>query len=70
MMTLGKTRNRRRSNERSWRWPKIDLQRVLPSFAGLVAVGLLVAAIIQALDQPIDQLKLQGRFQRVTPMEV
>ena len=70
MMTLGKTRNRRRSNERSWRWPKIDLQRVLPSIAGLVAVGLLVAAIIQALDQPIDQLKLQGRFQRVTPMEV
>ena len=70
MLTLGKTRNRRRNNERSWRWPKINLQRVLASFAGLIAVGLLVAAIIQALDQSIEQLKLQGRFQRVTPMEV
>ena len=70
MMALGKSRNRRRSTEQGWSWPKMDWQRLMSSLAGVIAVGLLGLAIAFALDQPIEQLKLQGRFQRVTPMEV
>ena len=70
MMALGKSRNRRRSTERRWSWPKIDWRQVMPSLAGVIGVVLLGLAIVFALDQPIEQLKLQGRFQRVTPMEV
>ena len=70
MIALGKTRNRRRKTERRWNWPTLDLQHLLPSLVAVCAVGVLVAAIVHALDQPIEQLKLQGRFQRVTPMEV
>lgn len=70
MMGLNKNRNRRRQLNQTWSWPKIDLPRLLPGLMGLSVVTLLGVVITVALDQPIEQLKLQGRFERVTPMEV
>jgi cell division protein FtsQ len=70
MIGLNRNRNRRRQDGQTWSWPKIELWRVLPGLVGIVGVTLVGLAIVFALDQPIEHLKLQGRFERVTPIEV
>jgi len=72
MLAVGKPRNRRR-NEEARRW--------LPAFAldwrrfAVTAVSLAVlvggaGAAMWALDQPIETVAVQGRFQRVSALDV
>lgn len=65
-----KPRNRRRAEKSSWQMPEIDWRRLTYGVSGLAAVGAFLWLIVAALDQPIDRVIVQGRFQRVSPMEV
>lgn len=68
-MIGNRPRNRRRE-EPSWQWPEIDWRRTARVSAALAAVGLLGLLVTRSLDQPIDQVTLEGRFQRVSPLEL
>ena len=68
-MIGNRPRNRRRE-EKSWQWPEIDWRRAARIGAALAAVGLLGLLVTRALDEPIDQVTLEGRFQRVSPLEL
>jgi cell division protein FtsQ len=69
-------RNRRkaatRGTSRRWKFslPKIDWKR-WGSFAAAVASLAVVVLVIRfALDQPIEKVAIEGRFQRVSPLDV
>lgn len=68
-MIGNRPRNRRRE-EKSWQWPEVDWRRAARIGAALAAVGLLFLLVTRALDEPIDQVTLEGRFQRVSPLEL
>ena len=68
-MIGNRPRNRRRE-ERSWQWPEVDWRRIGRISAALAAVGLLGLLVTRALDEPIDEVTLEGRFQRVSPLEL
>lgn len=68
-MIGNRPRNRRRE-ERSWQWPVVDWRRAARIGAALAAVGLLGLLVTRALDEPIEQVTLEGRFQRVSPLEL
>jgi cell division protein FtsQ len=63
-------RNRRRGEDRHWRLPTLDWRRILQAVAGLAAIGLLAALLQHALDRPVTAVAVEGRFQRVSPLEV
>ncbi len=65
-----KPKNRRKQGESRWRLPAIDWRRAAMSAFSLAAVGTVIAAVVWALDQPIERIAVQGRFQRVSPMDV
>jgi len=65
-----KPRNRKRAEESGWQLPQIDWQRLASAASGLAVVGAFLWLIVTALDQPIDRVLVQGRFQRVSPLEV
>jgi cell division protein FtsQ len=69
-MIGNRPRNRRRSEGRGWRVPAIDWRRALQATAGLAVLGLLVALLQHALDRPVTAVAVEGRFQRVSPLEV
>lgn len=72
MLGQRKPRNRRRAEGegRVWQWPAIDWRQVLTALVGVAVVSGFGGIIVYALDQPIDKVSVQGRFQRVSPMEV
>ncbi len=65
-----KPKNRRKQGEPRWRLPAIDWRRVATSLFGAAILGAGVAAVVWALDQPIQRVAVQGRFQRVSPLDV
>ncbi|MFZ9667372.1 MAG: cell division protein FtsQ/DivIB, partial [Steroidobacteraceae bacterium] len=65
-----KARNRRRSEKASWEMPEIDWRRLTYGMSGFAAVAAFLWLIVSALDQPIDRVVVEGRFQRVSPMDV
>jgi cell division protein FtsQ len=65
-----KPKNRRKQNERPWRLPDFDWRRVATVGGSLVACGALAWLVLIAMDQPISSIALEGRFQRVSPVEV
>lgn len=65
-----KPRNRRKQVERRWRLPTIDWRRLAATVASLAALGGTVAGGAWALDQPIETIIVEGRFQRVSPLDV
>src|SRR5437879_3166342 len=68
---LGRPKNRRRQSERHWRLPAINWRRRLGVTLGSVALAsAAAAALIWALDQPIQAVSVSGRFQRVAPVDV
>ena len=69
-MIGARPRNRRRSEERRWRLPEIDWRRALQAALGLAALGMLTLLLQRALDRPVSAVAVEGRFQRVSPLEV
>lgn len=65
-----KPRNRRKQGDARWRLPAIDWRRLAMSAFSLASVAAGAAAVVWALDQPIQRVAVQGRFQRVSPMDV
>ncbi|GMU69691.1 MAG: cell division protein FtsQ/DivIB [Steroidobacteraceae bacterium] len=63
-------RNRRKQSERTWRLPAIAWRRFAATAASLAALGGAVVAVAWALDQPIETIIVEGRFQRVSPLDV
>lgn len=62
---------RRRENGRAARWlAAIRWRRALPVMAVLCAVTAVVAGVRLLLDQPLTQVQISGRFQRVQPLDV
>ncbi|MFO1426980.1 MAG: cell division protein FtsQ/DivIB [Steroidobacteraceae bacterium] len=70
MFGIDKRRNRRRQESRRWRLPAIDWRALAVSVASLGGVLAVAAAVGWALDQPIQRVVVQGRFQRVSPLDV
>ena len=63
-------KNRRKEGEPRWSLPAIDWRRVATSMAGAAIVAGGAWAVAWALDQPIQRVAVQGRFQRVSPLDV
>jgi cell division protein FtsQ len=69
-------RNRRRaeSGPRFFRWkvslPKLNWKRWGSIGAAVVSVVAVLVVIRFALDQPIEKIAIEGRFQRVSPLDV
>ncbi len=70
MFGIDKRRNRRRQEPRRWRLPAIDWRALAVSVASLGGLLAVAAAVGWALDQPIQRVVVQGRFQRVSPLDV
>jgi cell division protein FtsQ len=65
-------RNRRRAQQSAARvrLPKLDWKRLATGAVALAAVGALAWLVRMALDQPIETVAVEGRLQRVSPMDV
>jgi cell division protein FtsQ len=63
-------KNRRKQSERKLRLPAVNW-RALGVGAGALAVAAIAALLVMwAFNQPIETVAVQGRFQRVTPVDV
>lgn len=63
-------KNARQAEQRRWRLPTISARMALLAL-GIAGALLLTGAVVRlALNQPLTQLAVEGRFQRVSPLEV
>lgn len=63
-------KNRRKQSERKFRLPAVNW-RALGVGAGALAVAAIGAALVMwAFNQPIETVAVEGRFQRVAPVDV
>jgi cell division protein FtsQ len=67
---LRRTRNRRKPSERTLRMPRINWRRLATVVGALAALGIGVATLATALDQPVASVSVEGSFQRVSPGDV
>jgi cell division protein FtsQ len=67
---FGRPKNRRKPSEARFALPQVNWRRLGMSAAVLVAAVALVSAVSWAFDQPIEHVAVQGRFQRVAPVDV
>lgn len=67
---LLRKRNRRRLPEREWRLPAIDWRRVAAVLAFFALAAGVAYGLMLALDQPIRIVAVEGKFQRVSPVQV
>jgi len=65
-----RSRNRRKQTEPAWRLPSIDWRRLAATAGSLAALGGAIAGVAWTLDQPIETISVEGRFQRVSPLDV
>jgi len=70
MRTLLRPRNRRKPSQRRWRLPRVNWRALGMALGTLAVVAAVVAAAEWAFDQPIETVAVQGRFQRVAPVDV
>ncbi|MBV6423184.1 MAG: Cell division protein FtsQ [Steroidobacteraceae bacterium] len=62
--------NRRKQAERAWRLPAIDWRRLGMTAASIVALAAAALGVAWALDQPVETITVEGRFQRVSALDV
>lgn len=68
---LGRPKNRRRkAEERRWRLPALNWRYLGIGAAALAACGCAAAGVMWAFNQPIETVAVEGRFQRVAPVDV
>jgi cell division protein FtsQ len=65
-----KRRNRRKLTKPQWRLPQWQWKRVTTAVAFFALAACVAYAMILALDQPIRIVSIEGRFQRVSPVQV
>ena len=70
-MIGNRRKNRRKAEERSrFVLPAVNWARWGMTFASVAGVGAVCAIVAWTLDQPIENVVLSGRFQRVAPADV
>jgi cell division protein FtsQ len=69
-MEMFRKRNRRKPTGPRIEWQAPELRRLGRATGALVAVGSLVLLLGLALDQPVRDIVIDGRFQRVTAVEI
>ena len=67
---LGRPKNRRKPSAKPLKLPSINWRALGITAAALGFLGVLAAGVSWALNQPIETVSVQGRFQRVAPMDV
>jgi cell division protein FtsQ len=67
---LGRPQNRRKPSEHRVRLPTINWRRVGVTLGALAASAAAASAVSWAFDQPIETVAVEGRFQRVAPVDV
>ncbi|HUO18266.1 MAG TPA: cell division protein FtsQ/DivIB [Steroidobacteraceae bacterium] len=67
---LRRSRNRRKPSGRALSLPRINWRRLGAVVGALAALGIGAAALAAALDQPVESVAVEGRFQRVSPGDV
>ena len=68
---LGRPKNRRKKAEsRRFRLPAVNWRYVGICVAVLIATGCGAAGVMWAFNQPIETVAVEGRFQRVAPVDV
>jgi cell division protein FtsQ len=68
---FGRPKNRRKPSEhRSVRLPAINWRRLGVTLGVLAAIAAAGGAVSWAFDQPIETVAVEGRFQRVAPVDV
>ncbi len=65
-----RTRNRRKEAKSELALPAIDWKRWTPAVLALLAIAGATLAIRSALNQPLRTVAVEGRFQRVQPLDV
>ncbi len=65
-----KRRNRRKLPKSEWRLPRINWRRMGTVLAFFALAACVAYGMILALDQPIRIVSVEGRFQRVSPVQV
>ena len=63
-------KNARQAAPRRWKLPAISRRAAMIALGGIAASLLAFGAVRLALDQPLTQLAVEGRFQRVSPLDV
>lgn len=67
---IPRQKNRRKANEPRWQLPPIPWKRLATIGATVAVLGAAMGGIAWTLDQPIETITVEGRFQRVSPMDV
>ena len=67
---LGRPKNRRKPSEHRLHLPAINWRFLGPWVGALAAIAAAVSAVSWAFDQPIETVAVEGRFQRVAPVDV
>src|SRR5437870_5795713 len=70
MIATRRKNKRKHSEPRRWRLPDLNWRRWGMTAASLAGIGIIVALIGWTLDQPIENVEISGRFQRVSPPDV
>jgi cell division protein FtsQ len=65
-----KRRNRRKLSKPNWRLPALNWRRSFTALAFFALAACVAYGMILALDQPIRIVSIEGRFQRVSPVQV
>jgi cell division protein FtsQ len=67
---LGRPKNRRKPAEARVRLPAINWRALGITLGTLAVIGALGVGVLWAFDQPIQTVSVEGRFQRVAPVDV
>lgn len=70
MLGIGRPKNRRKQEHKPLRLPALDWRRLGVSLLSAAGIGAAVLAVVWALDQPIETVAVEGRFQRVLAVDV
>jgi cell division protein FtsQ len=63
-------KNRRKQSERRLRLPRVNWRALGVGAAALGVAGIAALLVMWAFNQPIETVAVEGRFQRVTPVDV
>ena len=67
---LGRPKNRRKPSERRVRLAPINWRALAIAGGALAVASAIGVAVVWALNQPIETVAVEGRFQRVAPVDV